>query len=123
MWQTQVVSRSLLDQPFIYGIAGTSITASAVVRNLLRYARRHDPIICAYRTMLELRHGAVGLPLLPATAAASILGQQQERGPLHTMYEQTQRNTVYLAVDKQPRQREPNTEIEHRQEKWVHFFD
>ena len=56
----------------------------------------------AYRRMLELKHGAVGLPLLLATAAASILGQQQERGPSHNMYEQTQRNAVYLAVDDRP---------------------
>ena len=52
--------------------------------------------------MLELKDGAVWLPLLLATAATSILGQQQERGPLHNMYEQTQRNAVYLAVDDRP---------------------
>lgn len=98
----QVVSKSLLDQPFIYGIAGTSIIASPVVQDLLHYARRHNPIIRAYKTMLEIKHGSAGLPLLPASAATGILGQQQERGPLHDMYVQTLKNAVYLTVNDRP---------------------
>ena len=69
---------------------------------LLRHARRHNPIVRTYRTMYELKRGKMGLPLLPVSAAGRILGQAQQRGPLEGMHEQTQRNAVYLAVDDRP---------------------
>ena len=97
-----MVFRALLDQLSIHGGAGTSITLSPVITELLRHARRHNPIIGTYRTMHELKREALGLPLLPVSAAGRILGQAQQRGPLTGVHEQTERNAVYLAVDDRP---------------------
>ena len=102
MSEMQVVSKSLLDEPFIYGSNASPLTASCMLQDLLQYARRHNPIIQAYKTMAEIKQGSTGLPLLPTDAAAGIFGQQQHQGPLHDMYKQTQENAVYLAVNNRP---------------------
>ena len=69
---------------------------------LLRYSRQHNPIVQKYETMHERKRGQAGLPLLPTRATASILRQDQDRGPLREMHEQTQKNAMYLAVDDRP---------------------
>lgn len=90
-----------MDQPYIYGIAGTSIIASSVVQDLLHYAWRHDSIICI-QDHVGGKAWVSRLPLLPSSAANGNLGQQQERGRLHDIYVQIQRNVVYLAINDRP---------------------
>ena len=50
-----MVSKSLLDEPFIYGSNASPltgpVTASSMLQDLLQYARRHNPIIQPYKTV------------------------------------------------------------------------
>ena len=102
MSEMQMVSNSLLDEPFIYGSNASPSTASSMLKDLLQFALRHNPVIQAYNTMAEIMQGSTGLPLLPTDAEAGTFGQQQHSGPLHDMYKQAQENAVYLAVNERP---------------------
>ena len=102
MSEMQVVSKFLLDKPFIYGSGASPLANSSILQDLLQRARRLNPIIQGYKTTAEIRQGSSGLPLLATDAAAGILGQQQHWGPLHDVYKQTQENAMYLAVHNRP---------------------
>ena len=55
----------------------------------------------AYRTMLELKHRAVDVPSCHLRLQQAFLDKSRS-GTLHNMYEQTQRNAVYLALNDRP---------------------
>ena len=64
MSEMQMVSNSLLDEPFIYGSNASPSTASSMLKDLLQFALRHNPVVQAYNTMAEIMQGSTGLPLI-----------------------------------------------------------